>query len=66
MKIWNRLRKNYAADLLRNSEYRIEEIAEKLGYSNMENFIRFFTREEGMSPARYRRDISADFKGKIH
>ena len=66
IKIWNRLRKNYAAELLRDSEYRIEDISEKLGYSNVENFIRFFTREEGMSPARFRRDISADFKGNLN
>ena len=63
LEIWNGLRKDYASELLRNTDMRIEDISEKLGYTNVANFNRFFKREEGMSPAVFRRDHTADYKG---
>lgn len=63
IEVWNRLRKNYASELLRNTDLRIDDISERLGYTNVANFIRFFKREEGMSPAFFRKDHTADFKG---
>jgi AraC-like DNA-binding protein len=33
---------------------RIAEIAEKLQYTNAQNFIRYFRKMEGMTPGQYR------------
>lgn len=63
IEVWNQLRKNYASELLRNTDLRIDDISERLGYTNVANFIRFFKREEGMSPAFFRKDHTADYKG---
>jgi AraC-like DNA-binding protein len=41
--------------LLRSSEQTIEQIADKLGYSNVSNFVRAFRRWVGDTPAAYRR-----------
>ncbi len=57
-RITNELRCSYAKDLLACSSLSVAEIACRLGYSNSSNFIHFFQREEGISPAEYRR--SAD------
>ena len=52
--IADRLRADYARDLLCYSDLSVEEIAYNTGYSNTSNFIRFFKRVEGQSPANFR------------
>lgn len=45
---------NKAKELLSEGDLSIGEIAEKLGYSNSENFIRAFKKSEGITPLKYR------------
>ena len=51
----NRIRADYAKDLLCFSSLSVEEIACNIGFSNAGNFIRFFKRMEGQSPNHFRR-----------
>ncbi|MBF0504376.1 MAG: response regulator [Candidatus Omnitrophica bacterium] len=44
-----------ACDLLKNSDYTVTEIASRLGYQNLESFIRMFEKIESVSPTQYRR-----------
>lgn len=46
---------NYAIDLLKNSDMRIIEIAETIGYDSIANFNRLFKRNTGMPPTEYRK-----------
>ncbi|MBD2872295.1 helix-turn-helix domain-containing protein [Paenibacillus arenilitoris] len=48
----NRL--NMARKLLAETEDQIQEIAEKLRFSNSQNFIRYFKKLEGITPKQYR------------
>ena len=48
-------RMKHAAELLREGALPVKEIAFRLGYSHVNNFIAAFTRKFGMPPARYRR-----------
>ncbi len=43
-----------ACELLRNPDYRITEIAVRLGYQNSESFIRMFEKMMKVSPTQYR------------
>ncbi|MDR1541294.1 MAG: helix-turn-helix transcriptional regulator [Clostridiales bacterium] len=43
-----------ACDLLRTTDLPVSEIALKLGYSNSQNFIRYFKSEFGITPGRFR------------
>jgi two-component system response regulator YesN len=43
-----------AKELLTNTELKITDIAEKLHYTNPQNFIRYFRKQEGMTPGQYR------------
>lgn len=43
-----------ACDLLKKSDYTVTEIASRLGYQNLESFIRMFEKIEKMSPSQYR------------
>ncbi|MCL2351958.1 MAG: helix-turn-helix domain-containing protein [Firmicutes bacterium] len=43
-----------AKDMLANSRMKISEIAERLTYSNSQNFIRVFKHNTGVTPAEYR------------
>lgn len=45
-----------AKDLLLTTDMTVAQIAEKLHYSNVQNFIRFFSREAGVTPGKYRKD----------
>ena len=45
-----------AKDLLINTELSVNEIASRLNYSNTQNFIRFFSKYEQMSPGKYRKE----------
>ena len=46
---------NQARDLLLGTEMNLQEISERLGFSDHNNFNRFFKRMEGMSPGLFRR-----------
>jgi len=45
--------------MLRSSEITFEEVAERLDYSSVANFVRAFRRWTGKTPAAYRRAITA-------
>jgi len=49
-------RRTRALVLLRSSGIPTKEIAERLGYSNVANFLRAFRRWTGQTPAAFRRD----------
>lgn len=44
-----------AKSFLLQSDKKVNDIAMELGYSNTQNFIRFFSRCTGMTPGKYRR-----------
>lgn len=44
-----------AKELLVESDATVAEISDRLHYSNVQNFIRFFGREVGMTPGKYRK-----------
>jgi two-component system response regulator YesN len=48
------LRLNKAVELLRNSDYKVCEIAEMVGYSNLSYFSTLFKKYNGISPFDYR------------
>ncbi len=48
-----------AKNLLANTDYQVAEIAYRLGFTDAAYFSRFFRRNEGMSPGRYRKGVSA-------
>lgn len=52
--IIQKLKMNYAATLLQNPDLPISSIAEKLGYSNINNFRQIFKKYYGISPLEYR------------
>ena len=45
-----------AEDMLLNTSLPVSEIAEILGYTNAQNFIRFFVKHKGATPGRFRKD----------
>lgn len=49
------LRISHSKELLRQGELKIYEVAEKVGYSNVDYFSTKFKRYEGVTPAEYRR-----------
>jgi AraC-like DNA-binding protein len=52
-------RKDRATFLLQTSRVPLEEVAERLGYSTLSNFVRAFHRWMGLTPAAYRRTHSS-------
>jgi len=44
-----------ASELLKNTDYTVTEIANRLGYQNLESFIRMFEKIMKLSPLQYRR-----------
>lgn len=61
----NRIRADYAKDLLCFSSLSIEDIAYNTGFSNAGNFIRFFKRMEGQSPNHFRRTFHECNRGVL-
>ena len=51
------LRMVNAQSLLENTDYKIGEIAEIVGYDNQLYFSRVFRKEYGVSPAQYRKKM---------
>lgn len=54
MEYLTKVRLEEAKKLLRNPKYNIDEIAEKLGYSDPSYFSKVFRRYEGVSPSQFR------------
>lgn len=54
------LRMKRAKELLRSIHYRIEEVAQKVGYKNYASFYRAFVREFNMTPMEYRYSLTKD------
>lgn len=50
----NREKLNRAKAMLMTTDYSVAEIAGLLGYSNAQNFIRFFSKYEKLTPAKYK------------
>ncbi|MDD4851199.1 MAG: response regulator [Gemmiger sp.] len=50
------LRLNYAKELLENTNMRVQEISEKVGFDYYYNFSKLFKREMGMTPKQYREE----------
>ncbi|MBR7098662.1 MAG: helix-turn-helix transcriptional regulator [Clostridia bacterium] len=63
--IGKQIRRDYARDLLCNTNLSVEEIAIQLGYTNAGNFIRFFKSVEGISPSNFRRDFHSAYKDHL-
>ena len=49
-----------ARDLLVNTNLRVNEIAEKVGYPNASHFTAIFRSNEGVSPAKFRERVRAN------
>ena len=45
-----------AKELLLTTDMSVAQVADTLHYSNVQNFIRFFSREVGMTPGKYKKD----------
>ena len=52
--VLNRHRIKMSCVLLENSDYSVEDIAEKVGFSDSKSFCRVFKTEKGISPGKYR------------
>jgi AraC-like DNA-binding protein len=50
----NIVRINRAADLLCESDLRVHEVAEKVGFGSVNSFIRNFKKQKGVPPAKFR------------
>ena len=53
--ILTELRLEEAKKLLRSSNLKISQVAEQIGYPNLQYFIRVFTGQMNMTPAEYRK-----------
>ncbi len=51
------LRIQKAKELLKSTSFKVYEIAEMVGYYNVENFNRMFKKLNGISPAQYRKSV---------
>ena len=54
-----KIRMKKASSLLKNSNMKIERVAEAAGYQNVEHFNRLFKKRFGMTPAQYRNKFSS-------
>ncbi|CAG7601128.1 HTH-type transcriptional regulator YesS [Paenibacillus solanacearum] len=54
-----------AKSWLTGTDMRIADIAEKLQYTNAQNFIRYFRKMEGMTPGQYRDSRGAGAQGSL-
>lgn len=51
----NTLRINKACELLRTTSISINKVALQVGYNNTQSFMRFFKKQEGVTPGEYRK-----------
>ncbi|MBF0511290.1 MAG: helix-turn-helix transcriptional regulator [Candidatus Omnitrophica bacterium] len=49
-----KIKMNESKELLRKSEYNINQISDKMGYENTESFIREFKKWTGKTPLKFR------------
>jgi AraC-like DNA-binding protein len=49
---------NLAKKLLKGTDMTVSQIAAKLNYTNSQNFIRFFSKKEGITPGKYRQSYA--------
>ncbi|WP_167859137.1 helix-turn-helix transcriptional regulator [Paenibacillus cymbidii] len=56
----NQLRIDRAKLLLQSYNMRIQQISEKIGYTNVNSFIRMFKKYTGITPGEYRKKIGLD------
>ncbi len=59
------LRCNYAKDLLGYTDLTVDEIAERVGFTYPNHFVRFFRRKEGQTPTNYRNSFNEVNYGKV-
>jgi AraC-like DNA-binding protein len=59
-KLLDEARRDRALLLLRSAELSTKDVAERVGYSDVANFMRAFRRWTGRTPAAYRRDPAPD------
>ena len=52
----NKLKLNHACYLLKTTRYTLTEICEQVGFDSMPYFIKIFTAQYGVTPAKYRKD----------
>ena len=61
LSVWLReARMRRAAELLRDTDLRVAEIAEQVGYENQSKFAAVFTKQFGCPPLEYRRRARLD------
>lgn len=53
----NGMRMNIAKDMLQNSSIKIQDVAVRVGYHNVNSFIRMFKRYAGLPPGEFRKTI---------
>ena len=51
-----------AKELLLTTDMSVAQVADTLHYSNVQNFIRFFSREVGMTPGKYKKEYQTGKK----
>lgn len=51
----NNIRIGKAKALMKDTDYTLQEIAQKVGYQNIQSFKRFFKKYEGIAPAEFRK-----------
>ncbi len=56
--IVKQIRMDKAKNLLKGSGMRVENVAEQVGYENVEHFIRLFKKAYGITPVEFRNNIS--------
>jgi two-component system response regulator YesN len=54
----NEYRLNKAKTLLQETNFKIHEVSEKVGYQNVNSFIRIFKKMNGSTPSDFRRNIA--------
>jgi AraC-like DNA-binding protein len=59
MEYYNNLKIKKAQTLIREEHYNFTEIAERLGYSSIHYFSRFFKKKTGITPTQYARSVKA-------
>lgn len=55
----NDIRIRTAKDMLQNLDLRIQDVAARVGYQNVNSFIRMFKRQAGMTPGEYRKKYAS-------
>lgn len=59
-----RIRMENAAELLQNTNLKVEQICENVGYNDTTQFIKSFKRQYGMTPLRFRNTFGTDVSNK--